>query len=259
MGRTEEALAMLVAARDEAVRRGDDLPREQLAWFHLRVGDVLARSGRVEEAEAAYGAGLAAHPGDYRIAAAMAKLAMGRWHWPKAVEYALRAVEGTATPDPATLVLLGDAYTGLGDKAKAAEAYQEAERNSLAHPELYNRAWTTFLIEHDGEPARLAKVVGVLKQEIQSRRDIYGYDLLAWALYRQGNNAEAREMAQMALRTGARDATIYFHAGMIEHALGSRDAARRYLEQALATNPYFHPTYPALARTVLVSLGAPLG
>jgi len=257
MGRTDEALAILTAARDEAVRRGDDLPREQLAWFHLRVGDMLARAGRVEEAEKTYEAGLEARPGDHRLLAAMARLAMGRWQWPQAVEYARRAVSATATPEPGTLVLLGDAYAGLGDKAKAEETYREAERISLAHAEPYNRAWTSFLVEHDG--GRIPEVVALLKQEIQTRRDIYGYDLLAWALFKQGDYAAAQEMMASALRTGTRDALIFFHAGMIEQAIGAHDAARRHFEQAIETNPYFHPTYPALARAALAALGGPAG
>lgn len=253
MGRTDEALAILTAARDDAIRRGDDLPREQLAWFHLRVGDVLARSGRVDEAEKSYQAGLEARPGDHRLLAALGRLAMGRWRWPAAVDYAQRATIATATPEPGTLVLLGDAYTGLGDKAMAEEAYREAERITLAHPEPYNRAWATFLVEHDA--GRIPELVALLKQEIQTRRDIYGHDLLAWALFKQGDYAAALEMIGPALRTGARDALIFFHAGMIERAAGANDAARRHFEQALDTNPYFHPTYPALARAGIVALG----
>ena len=40
-----------------------------------------------------------------------------------------------------------------------------------------------------------------------------------------------------ALRLGTQDALFFFHAGMIERALGSAESARRYLERALAVSP----------------------
>jgi tetratricopeptide (TPR) repeat protein len=251
MGRPQEALAILVAAREEATRRGNDLPPEQLAWFHLRVGDVLARGGRSVEAEESYLAGLDARPGDHRLHAALARLSLGRRQWRGAIQHARQAI--AVTSEPAALLLLGDAYTGVGDTARAEDCYRDAERRFIEHQEPYNRAWTLFQLEYRRRP--IAELVALLKQEIHTRRDIYGYDLLAWALYKQGDFAAAREVMASALRTGARDALIFFHAGMIERALGSNEAAHRHLGQAIEINPHFHPTHPALARAVLDSLG----
>ena len=47
---------------------------------------------------------------------------------------------------------------------------------------------------------------------------------------------------------------LFYHAGMIERALGDNEAARRYLNSALQTNPYWDPFHPAEARAVLDSL-----
>lgn len=41
-----------------------------------------------------------------------------------------------------------------------------------------------------------------------------------------------------------------------ERALGSGEMAGQFLRRALAINPYFHPTFPALARSVIDSLDA---
>ena len=46
---------------------------------------------------------------------------------------------------------------------------------------------------------------------------------------------------------------------MIERALGERATAARYLRQALATNPYFHPRYAADAKRALEALDAERG
>jgi Tfp pilus assembly protein PilF len=50
-----------------------------------------------------------------------------------------------------------------------------------------------------------------------------------------------------------------YHAGMIARALGDSGAAARYLRQALATNPDFHPRQAAEARRALEVVAAERG
>jgi predicted Zn-dependent protease len=66
-----------------------DLPREQAAWFHLRLADLELRQGRERGAERALRDGLALHPDDHRLLAALARLAAVRHDW--------REASGTAT------------------------------------------------------------------------------------------------------------------------------------------------------------------
>ena len=93
-----------------------------------------------------------------------------------------------------------------------------------------------------------------IEPELRTRKDIYAYDLLAWSLHKQGRNAEAAHAMTLAMKEGTQDAQLFFHAGMIEHALGHNDAARTQLTRALQVNGYFHPTQPALARATLAEL-----
>src|SRR6185369_11152197 len=95
------------------------LPREQVAWFHLRAGDIELRAGRFGAADSAYRAGLTAHAGDYRILAALSHLAAVQQHWREAIDYGDQAV--AANLDPATLGILSDAYAALGDSARSEE------------------------------------------------------------------------------------------------------------------------------------------
>ncbi len=249
-GKSDEALALLIAARDEAVRAGN-LPREATAWFYLRVGDLLARKGRIDEAEKSYRDGLAVRPNDHRLHVALAKTAACRHRWPEALDHARKAAD--AVPEPATLILVGDAHAGLGDRSKAEEAYRVAEQEAIRRHAEKERAWAMFLVDHD---RGVRDVVDQQRKEIKTRHDIYGYDLLAWALYKNRELAAAHQAMASALQCGARDGLVFFHAGMIERARGADGEARHYLQQALATNAYFHPTYPELARAVLDSLGA---
>ena len=93
-----------------------------------------------------------------------------------------------------------------------------------------------------------------VRRELETRRDIYGYDLLAWGLHASGRDDEARLPIARALELGTQDAMLYYHAGMIALATGDTVAAHARLERALAINPWWHPTQPARARALLDSL-----
>ena len=88
-GLTLQARNRLYAARAKAASRGD-LPNEQVAWFHLRVGDLELRNGRLRQAERAFREGLAVEPGDHRLYAGLARVeaARGRFVPPQAVDAA---------------------------------------------------------------------------------------------------------------------------------------------------------------------------
>lgn len=247
-GRPGEARLLLQTARDQAVKR-TNLNREQIAWFHFRVGDFELRNGRLKDAERAFQAGLQVNPGDYRLLAAMARLEAARQNWEQAIEYGDQAMAQVL--DPGTVSVVGEAYEALGDQAKADEYYKVMDVSTSSASEPFHRPWGLFLLDHN---RRVSEVAARAAEELQDRRDIYGYDLLAWALHKQGRNAEAKQAMAAALRMGTQDATLFFHAGMIERALGNNDAAREQLRRALKVNPHFHPTHPRLARATLKSL-----
>ena len=149
--------------------------------------------------------------------------------------------------------MIGDAYAALGDTTKAQDYYHTMEITVLHQPGPFHRAWSLFLLDHRRDvPRVLAKV----SAEIETRRDIYGYDLLAWALHRSGRDAEAAPVMAKALALGTQDAMLFYHAGMIHRAMGHDGEARTYLGRALEVNPYWHPFQPAEARAVLDSLDA---
>jgi tetratricopeptide (TPR) repeat protein len=241
-GRPAEARRLLRAARDEATRRYG-MPVAQVAWFHWRLGDLALRQGRLREAEMELEAGLAKAPDDHRLLDALARVAAARGRWSEAIEYGERALARAV--DPATLGLLYQVYAASGDSAKAEEYYRAMSITALGQPDTFHRLWGLILLDRGREvPTVLARA----EREIEVRRDVYGWDLLAWALYRSGRPAEAQEKMRHALALGTRDASLFYHAGMIETALGRHSEARRYLETARAINPRWHPLQPAEAK-----------
>jgi tetratricopeptide (TPR) repeat protein len=249
-GRPAETRRLLRLARDEAARR-HGMPAARLAWFHWRLGDLALRHGRLDEAERELTTGLSIAPGDHRLLDGLARLAMARHRWREAIDLGERAIARAL--DPGTLALLSLGYAAIGDGARSAE-YDRAMSVAVgAQSDQFHRGWSLHLLDHGRDvPAVLARA----QEEIRSRRDVYGWDLLAWALHRSGRDAEAGEVMARALAMGTRDAMMRFHAGMIEAALGRRAAARRHLEAALEINPRWHPFQPRLARVALARLSA---
>jgi tetratricopeptide (TPR) repeat protein len=234
-GRPEEARRLLRAARDKA-RASHGFPTEQLAWFQLRLGDLALRHGHLSEAERELRTGLSIAPDGYRLLGTIARLESLRHHWRQSIAYGERAI--TQALDPATLGGLGDAYAALGDSSRAGEYYHAMEVAVSRQPGPFHRAWSLFLLDHHRDiPAVLARA----EQEIQTRRDIYGYDLLAWALHAAGRDLEAERAIERALSLGTRDAMLFYHAGMIQRSLGNQLQARQDLALADEINPHWRP------------------
>ena len=89
------------------------------------------------------------------------------------------------------------------------------------------------------------------EDELLSRRDVYTYDVLSWALLKADRLEEALEASCEALRLGTRDPRLLYHAGMVARALGERVRAAELLCDALALNPSFDVLQAPIARRLL--------
>src|ERR1051325_10032841 len=113
-GRSDAARRLLRRAVQRVGRR-DDLPREQVAWFHYRLAELELRSGNVASAEASSRRGLAVFPTDYRILGGLARAAAVRQDWATAIDFGTQAI--AIQLDPAVLGTLSEAYAAVGDTA----------------------------------------------------------------------------------------------------------------------------------------------
>ncbi len=157
-------------------------------------------------------------------------------------------------PLPEFVIALGDLYEATGKPAEAQKQYDLVramqQLNASAGMDV-DMELALFDADHGAEPqAVLARARGAYAR----RPSIYAADVLAWALYRAGDYAEAQRYSAEALRLGTRDALLRYHAGMIAEALGDNAAAREHLEQALAINPHFSVRHAPIARATLEKL-----
>jgi Tfp pilus assembly protein PilF len=77
---------------------------------------------------------------------------------------------------------------------------------------------------------------------------------LAWVLFKNKKYAEAAHAKEKALELGTPEPAFYYHAGMIESALGQTQQAAKHLQRALEINARFDPRQAALAEAALKEL-----
>jgi tetratricopeptide (TPR) repeat protein len=228
------------------------LPAENLAWLYYELGEYEFQAGDVGAANYAYLTALNIHPGDFRALAGLGKLHGTQGRYDEAIKLYQSAI--AVVPMPMFVAELGDIYNKAGNPAEAKKQYQLVEyigRLGHINQVLHNRDLALFYADHD---VKLDEALALAHKEFEVRHDIYTWDALAWALYKNGKYQEASDAMEHALRPGTRDALLFFHAGMIAGRLGQTSEAKERLQTALTINPGFHVIYAGVARQQLKSL-----
>jgi tetratricopeptide (TPR) repeat protein len=157
---------------------------------------------------------------------------------------------------PTFIAELGDLYAKSGNRVEAKKQYAQVEyigRLGHINQVLHNRDLAVFYADHD---IKLPEALALAQKELEVRHDIYTWDALAWALYKNGKLTQAASASEKALRLGTQDSLLLFHAGMIAEAMARHEQARLDFRRALKTNPHFHLTYAGVAQQHLAVLEA---
>ncbi len=249
-GRTADAVeasrAAVVAATDEGAGGS------AMAWFQYQLGDTLIATGDRAGAAEAYATALVADPSSHLARWGLARVAAADGRMDEAIDLLDAAI--AAVPLPEFLARRADLYTlraADGDAKRAAD--DRATVLAIAQlagdaAGVYDRTLSLFLANTGADPAR---ALALAEGELTARKDVYGYDALAWALLADDRPAEADDAMTTALAFGTRDAKLLYHAGMIKAALGDDTAARTLLTDALTLDDSFDPAAAARARATL--------
>jgi tetratricopeptide (TPR) repeat protein len=250
-GENRRAVADLQLAIADGKRRGE--PPEGIAWAQTMLANDYFLMGQLGEASSEGLAALKTYPDYYRALAVLGQVRAAQGDMNEAAEYYHRAI--AIIPLPEYAAALGDVYFKLGraqDALRQKHLVEFIARLNQLNQILYNRVLVDFYADHDLEHQQ---AVALAAGEYKIRRDIYGEDALAWALYRDGKVTEAAPHIAAAIRFGTSDARLYFHAGMIDSALGRKDEARAKLSRALTINPHFQPILDTMAAEQYEILG----
>ena len=227
-------------------------PSESVAWTAWALGGEQFAIGDIDAAHASYLTALKTQPNYYRALASLAQVRAVQARYEDAIALYKRAL--AVIPLPEYAAALGDVYARLGQLDDARQQYELVEyigHLTALNRVIYNRELAYFYANHE---RKLDRALELARLEMSVRKDVYAYDILAWALYKNGLVTEALATITDALKLGTQDAKLFFHAGLIHRAAGHADLARHYLRRALATNPNFNLLQTEEAREVLARM-----
>jgi len=240
-GRSEAAIEAMSLALDASGGRP-----EPAAWTFVELGKLHFNTGRLPEARAAFRSALQVLPGYVYGLDWLARTEAASGRYRAAVVHAQRAVD--AVPLPQFVATLADIHRASGNGPAAREQYaligaiQQLLRANGVNADL---ELALFRVDHG---LRLKETLELARRARADRPSIYGDDVVAWALARNGRCSEALSYSKRSLRLGTKDASLYFHRGMIERCLGRDANAGRWFKRALETNPHFSLVWESTAR-----------
>ncbi len=237
-------------ALTRALQQASD--RADIAFCRYYLGELAFDRGDLAGAAKEYASGLAADPSYTPLLAGRAKVSAALGHSAPALRDYATVVQ--RVPLPQFVVEYGELLQSLGRTREAQQQYAllaTEQRLFAANGVTDDLTGAQFAADH-GAPA---DAVRHARAEWERRHSVLVADALAWALHRAGADAEALTYAHRATALGWHNAAFFYHRGMIEAALGQRDAARADLSLALRTNPHFSPLQAPVARQALTRLG----
>jgi tetratricopeptide (TPR) repeat protein len=199
----------------------------QIAHLNLETGNLEAADGELKQA-------LVLLPGNRDSLNNVAQLCLMRGRAADAVRLLRESYK--AAPELATLYALAEAMEASGMKDEAKNAFADFESQAQAESSQaanVNRELVFYYADHANKPLQALQVA---EQEITHRHDAYTLDAYAWALHKNGRDAEARKQMETALKVGVRQASIFYHAGEIESQLGNLAQAEQYLHDSAEMN-----------------------
>jgi tetratricopeptide (TPR) repeat protein len=223
------------------------------AFYFIFHGKLELDLGHYDQAAALYERAVRIAPDYYVALSGLASTRAAQGRLKDAIRTYRRAV--AIVPEPISLAALGDLYTLSGKSQLAERQYGTVETiATLANlnRRLYDRQLALFYADHDRQTD---EAVRIAEASLETRKDVFGYDAYAWALYRAGRYTEARLASDRALSLGTPDPKLWYHAGMISAALGDGTRARDELERTLDQSPQFDPLQALTAGAELDRLG----
>lgn len=243
-GDTPAAIALL--QRGVAAGQRDGEPAESIAWAQWQLGMEQLHRGRTGAAQRSFQSALVTYPGYHRALAGLAAAALARGQYHAARRGYDKAM--AVVPLPEYALGLAMTYTALGQPAQAEAQLALIEHLTRLGGGDYHRDVAHYLLDRG---LQVERILAQSERQLQSRPDLQGHQLHAWALYHSGRNAEALQAITEAMRLGTRDARLLYQAGMIHLAGGEAARGRAYLRAALQVNGRFDTLLVARARATL--------
>jgi tetratricopeptide (TPR) repeat protein len=207
---------------------------EDGAWIVTQMAHLNLAIGKIDESEKLSQQALLLFPGYHYALGNLAKVKIQQKRYDEAVE--LLKQRYLAAPHAENLYDLAQALQLAGKTDEANKAFIEFEQKSLLETNRGDNSNHELIFYYADYAQQPAKALEVAQREIARRHDVFTLDSYAWALYQNGQYAEARKQIDAALAVGVRDAKIFRHAGEIALKSGDKAAAENYLRESAELN-----------------------
>lgn len=220
----------------------DELTAKEMryfAWLELQRGLLDLAHGRFDEAEAHYKRAEKAYSGYWMVEEHMAELSAAQGKFDEAVALYIRVTD--KVPRPELYQALGELYDFISKPVEAKLWYEKAHSAYLESVERGGVHYYHHLVDFYADVIpNTPEAVNLARKDIELRNNYATQAALAWALYRNGQLAEAAEMIQRSLSSGVRDAHLFSQAARIFSAAGESEKSAQYSRMAADINPRGH-------------------
>jgi tetratricopeptide (TPR) repeat protein len=220
---------------------------ETAAWVNTRLALLQFQNGDLAQANATCGVALDYQP-EYAPALLLrGRLLLARGETETAAAVLQRAVQLNPLPDYQWTC--SEALRVAGRAAEAAEVESALVRDGAAADP---RTFALYLASRGQTPSTALELA---QEELNTRRDVFTHDALAWALAANGQIERARAEMQLALAQGTQDARLFLHAGAIAARAGQKQEAKALLVKLTPMEPLLLPSERAQCQNLALKLG----
>lgn len=228
-GDAERAEEVMRRALDTAATASD----RAFALFQL--GEMELGSGDPNAALTLFNAALRESPDDVSALSGRAHSLFVSGQIETSLDAYERLIDVAPTAD--FLIEYGDVLDGLGRTTDAEALYARA-REQLDVDASYGALPDPGIIIFEADRGDAARALRDAQAAVARQPFFETHEAHAWALHRNGRNAEALDAMARAMEWGASDAELHLRAAAIHEALGDEPAAARALATALAIDPF---------------------
>ena len=156
-------------------------------------------------------------------------------------------------PDPGYLIAYARLLESVGRTQDADIQYAAIQARALVASQFGELPETNGIFFHI-QTGNFEQAITEAEAGLKIHAFVRTYDAYAWALHAAGRDQEALTAIETALALGTRNASFFFHSGMIKLALGDTAGARAELTEAMTINPHFDPLDSVIAAQTLETL-----
>jgi tetratricopeptide (TPR) repeat protein len=223
-----------------------------MSWTWLAISACWRTNCEKQEARDTFKRALRIMPGY-----AFAREHLAEWHdvqglWTEAARIFRELLKTNAAP--AYHLGLGEALDARQQAAAAERERTKARDAMLATQRAGAKDQFRLLALFYLEESNVAEGLCFARLDWEVRQDARSADTLAWALFCNGQDAEAQSLARQAVQSGNKNPALLLHCGMVRCYAGDFVVGRPLIEQALECPLAFGPAERKLsteARRVL--------